>query len=84
MRLILIVVACAAPLLTGCNAIRTFREDAPASKGTPAAARDCIKGDLTGCPPVNRRQYYDDRSARYYYFDPATGRYYWESGDPRF
>jgi hypothetical protein len=37
-----------------------------------------------GCPPLNRKQYYDDHTARYYYFDPATGRYYWESGEPRF
>ena len=84
MRLTFIVAAGAAMLLAGCTEIRRFREDSPTPKGVPAAARDCIKGDQTGCPPTNRRQYYDDRSARYYYFDPATGRYYWENGDPRF
>ena len=33
---------------------------------------------------ANRRQYYDQRVARYYYFDTRTGRYYWENGQPRF
>ena len=33
---------------------------------------------------ANKRQYYDMRQARYYYFDTATGRYYWENGEPRF
>ena len=50
---------------------------------TEARAKDCSKGGL-GCPPTDRRQYYDQRTARYYYFDPQTGRYYWENGDPRF
>ena len=48
----------------------------------PAVAL-AAKGGL-GCPPTDRRQYYDQRTARYYYFDPQTGRYYWENGDPRF
>jgi hypothetical protein len=46
---------------------------------------------LTTCPKkdpcdkvANRRQYYDQRVARYYYFDTRAGRYYWENGQPRF
>jgi uncharacterized protein YceK len=84
MRPALIVIAGVATLLAGCGAVRTFREDSPTPPKARAAGKDCIKGDLTGCPPVNRKQYYDDRTARYYYFDPATGRYYWQNGDPRF
>jgi hypothetical protein len=84
MRLTLIAMTSMATLLAGCSAIRAFREDSPTPKGVSVAVKDCIKGDLTGCPPINRKQYYDDRTARYYYFDPGTGRYYWENGDPRF
>jgi hypothetical protein len=84
MRLALITLTGATLLLVGCGAIHTFRDDAAASKGVPApVAKDCSKGGVT-CPPLNRRQYYDDRTARYYYFDQATGRYYWENGEPRF
>jgi hypothetical protein len=85
MRTALIALTGAVALLAGCSAIRSFREDSPTPKGaTPTAVKDCVKGDLTGCPPVNRKQYYDDKTARYYYFDPATGRYYWQDGAPRF
>jgi hypothetical protein len=84
MRLALIALTGAVALLAGCNSIRTFREDSVAPKAVrPQAAKDCSKGGV-GCPPVNRKQYYDDHTARYYYFDPATGRYYWENGEPRF
>ena len=83
MRLALIALTGAVALLAGCNSIRAFREDTPAPKAAPTAAKDCSKGGV-GCPPVNRKQYYDDHTARYYYFDPATGRYYWENGEPRF
>jgi predicted small secreted protein len=80
----LIALGCAAAVLAGCNTVSRFREgrDLTPAKA-PAAAKDCSKGGL-GCPPTDRRQYYDQRSARYYYFDPSTGRYYWENGDPRF
>jgi hypothetical protein len=84
MRLSLIALGGAVVMVGGCNAIHTFREDAIASKAPPSAAvKDCGKG-AAGCPPVNRKQYYDDHTARYYYFDPSTGRYYWENGEPRF
>lgn len=83
MRPVAIALATAA-VLGGCQAIHRFRDD-PIQTNTvqPKAVRDCSKGGLD-CPPLNRRQYYDDKTARYYYFDPATGRYYWENGDPRF
>ena len=70
--------------LGGCNTVNHFREgrDITPAK-TEAKAKDCSKGGA-GCPPTDRRQYYDQRTARYYYFDPQTGRYYWENGDPRF
>lgn len=70
--------------LAGCSTISHFREgrDIKPAK-TDAKAKDCSKGGV-GCPPTDRRQYYDQRTARYYYFDPQTGRYYWENGDPRF
>jgi hypothetical protein len=53
------------------------------ARAAPSRTPDCSQGG-TGCHPADRRQYYDDKTARYYYFDPATGRYYWENGDPRF
>lgn len=84
MRTPLIALLAAATGLGACSSIKAFREGrdiSPAKRA--AAARDCSKGGL-GCPPTDRRQYYDDRTARYYYFDPSTGRYYWENGDPRF
>jgi hypothetical protein len=31
---------------------------------------------------VNRRQYFDQRSGRYYFYDPQANRYYYESGQP--
>ena len=70
--------------LAGCSAVSHFREgrDLTPAKAQ-ASAKDCSKGG-PGCPPTDRRQYYDQRTARYYYFDPQTGRYYWENGDPRF
>jgi hypothetical protein len=70
--------------LAGCSSISAFRQgrDLTPAK-TAAKPKDCSKGGV-GCPPTDRRQYYDQRVARYYYFDPQTGRYYWENGDPRF
>jgi hypothetical protein len=70
--------------LAGCTAVSHFREgrDLTPAK-SDARPKDCSKGGA-GCPPSDRRQYYDQRTARYYYFDPQTGRYYWENGDPRF
>jgi hypothetical protein len=34
-------------------------------------------------PSVNKRQYLDEKTGRYYYFDPARGAYFWEDGRPR-
>ena len=70
--------------LAGCATVSHFREgrDLTPAKAE-AKAKDCSKGGA-GCPPTDRRQYYDQRTARYYYFDPQTGRYYWENGQPRF
>ncbi len=84
MRKPLIALFGALIVLGGCSSVAAFKEgrDLRPTKAA-AAAKDCSKGGL-GCPPANRRQYYDDRTARYYYFDAATGRYYWENGDPRF
>lgn len=83
-RKALIALGAMALVLAGCSSVAKFRQgrDLTPTKGA-AAAKDCSKGGL-GCPPTNRRQYYDQRSSRYYYFDPSTGRYYWENGDPRF
>ena len=76
--------ALAAAALAGCSTVAHFREgrDLKPAKTEPRA-KDCSKGGA-GCPPTDRRQYYDQRTARYSYFDPQTGRYYWENGDPRF
>jgi hypothetical protein len=30
----------------------------------------------------NRRQYYDQRSGRYYFYEPQSGRYFYENGEP--
>lgn len=30
----------------------------------------------------NRRQYYDQRSGRYYFYDRQSGRYFYENGQP--
>jgi hypothetical protein len=83
--LVLLLATAAAPLLQGCSSVAAFKRgrDLSPAKGAAAAQKDCSKGGL-GCPPTDRRQYYDERAARYYYFDPQTGRYYWENGDPRF
>lgn len=71
-------------ILAGCSTIASFRNGRDISPAkTEAKPKDCSKGGA-GCPPTDRRQYYDQRTARYYYFDPQTGRYYWENGDPRF
>jgi hypothetical protein len=80
----LLVLAGCVTLLEGCKTIAAFRDD-PIPKARPAfnGPKDCSKGGV-GCPPVNRKQYYDDHTARYYYFDQSTGRYFWENGDPRF
>lgn len=80
-RLVLSALALAV-LLGGCSATSLLRRDLTPDK-VAAKPKDCTKGGL-GCPPTDRRQYYDQRTARYYYFDPQTGRYYWENGDPRF
>jgi hypothetical protein len=83
-----LALAAAAPILlgalAGCSSAARFAEgrDLTPAKADPKA-KDCSKGGV-GCPPTDRRQYYDQRTARYYYFDPQTGRYYWENGDPRF
>jgi len=73
-----------AAAIAGCTTVSKFREgrDLTPAK-TEARPKDCGKGG-PGCPPVDRRQYYDQRAGKYYYFDPQTGRYYWENGDPRF
>jgi hypothetical protein len=31
---------------------------------------------------VNRRQYFDQRSGRYYFYDAQSRRYYYENGQP--
>ena len=80
----LVLTATLGAALGGCSTVSNFgkgRDLTPAK--TEAKPKDCSKGGV-GCPPTDRRQYYDQRTARYYYFDPATGRYYWENGDPRF
>lgn len=79
MRLTLAPAALALMALAGCVALHP--------KAKPQSRLD----PLTTCPDkdpchkiANRRQYYDQRVARYYYFDTKTGRYYWENGAPRF
>jgi hypothetical protein len=82
---VLLLATAAAPLLEACSSVSAFKRGRDLSPSQAAAKqqKDCSKGGM-GCPPTDRRQYYDERVARYYYFDPQTGRYYWENGDPRF
>ena len=44
----------------------------------------CVRdgGCGSGQQHVNTRQYYDQRSGRYYFRDPQSGRYFYESGEP--
>jgi len=35
-------------------------------------------------PTINRRQYYDQSTGRYYYYDPATRQEYFENGDRKY
>lgn len=64
--------------LTGCLGHRPAKPNPRLDRLTT-----CLKTDP--CDKVaNRRQYYDQRVARYYYFDTKTGRYYWENGALRF
>jgi len=80
----MVLAAASAMALGGCGTVSKFREGRDVSAArSESKPKDCSKGGL-GCPPTDRRQYYDQRAARYYYFDPQTGRYYWENGDPRF
>jgi hypothetical protein len=44
--------------------------------GATAPRNDGVASD------INRRQYYDQRSGRYYFYDPQSRRYYYESGQP--
>jgi uncharacterized protein YcfJ len=56
------------------------------------AAVGAIGGAYAGCVQdgrcgagqsrVNARQYYDERSGRYYFRDPQSGRYFYENGEP--
>jgi uncharacterized protein YcfJ len=56
------------------------------------AAVGAIGGAYAGCVQdgrcgsgydrVNTRQYYDERSGRYYFRDPQSGRYFYENGEP--
>jgi hypothetical protein len=74
--------------LSGCFAPRhpDMGQLAGGTVGQSIASRSltiCPKGNP--CEQIaNRRQYYDEREARYYYFDRNLGRYYWENGDARF
>lgn len=70
--------AIATAVLAGCA---TGHDEPYAYQPQPPAAARC---GPAGCgPAVNRQQYYDERTGRYFYFDPRTGRYYWENGAPR-
>ena len=56
------------------------------------AAIGAIGGAYSGCvrdggcgagqQRVNTREYYDQRSGRYYFRDPQSGRYFYENGEP--
>lgn len=56
------------------------------------AAVGAIGGAYAGCVQdgrcgsgqryVNTRQYYDQRTGRYYFRDPQSGRYFYENGEP--
>ncbi len=52
--------------------------------GAIGAAAGAIAGAQQGQPQATdpRRQYYDQRTGRYYYYDNNTGRYYYENGQP--
>jgi len=55
-----------------------------AQRAPVALKASSAPGADTATPVAKRRQYYDQREARYYYFNTTTGRYYWEDGAPRF
>ena len=55
---------------------------ADSDDATPEAATAAAPADGAATTP-NRREYYDQRTGRYYYRDRSTGRYYWEDGTPR-
>ena len=79
MKLRFILAGIALPALIGCMGHHPKVD--PETKLDPMTT--CLK--TNPCSKVaNRRQYYDQRVARYYYFDTRTGRYYWENGQPRF
>jgi len=50
--------------------------------GAAVGANAGANSARTAPPPVNRQQYYDQRSGRYYFYDPATNRYFYENGAP--
>ncbi len=52
--------------------------------GTAGAVKGCREEGGCGAANVNRRQYYDQRTGRYYFYDPASGRYFWENGEPKY
>lgn len=41
----------------------------------------CVRDGRCG-GDANRRQYYDQRSGRYYFSDPRSGQLFYENGDP--
>lgn len=52
----------------------------------PPPPGETMRSPLAGRPApsgLNRRQYLDQKSGRYYYFDPVKGAYFWENGQPR-
>src|ERR1043165_867125 len=68
MRMVWLAVA--AVSLSGCA---SAYDDPYAYQPQPRAAMRC---GPAGCgPAVNRQQYYDERTGRYFYFDARTGRY---------
>lgn len=57
-----------------------------AQKRDPYQIRDYPRdGGVQSQPaPINKRQYFDQRTGRYYYYDPATRQEYYENGERKY
>ncbi|MES1157173.1 MAG: YMGG-like glycine zipper-containing protein [Alphaproteobacteria bacterium] len=42
----------------------------------------CVREGRCGNGNANHRQYYDQRSGRYYFRDDRSGQYFYENGEP--
>ncbi|MEJ0024078.1 MAG: hypothetical protein WDN76_12105 [Alphaproteobacteria bacterium] len=50
--------------------------------GAGVGAATTPRSDPNYSSDVNRRQYFDQRSGRYYFYDAQSNRYFYENGQP--